>query len=535
MLDSGGGGRGYAGTNWNAHDTPDMWRQLQNQDTDPYWTHVSGLRKITELTSTHLSRVQEYRDSLAAAWPPETNTASAAFISRLDYLVAHMQQTHDTAVANYTTVSTTAAALMTARQDLKAVYDDYVKMVQQKKDYDDAVAFQLASNLPGTSLGDPPVTANDIELVNNKARVIMFDLSATLTEAQSSLQRPTPYKPQKFVDDGGPSGGGGSGGAPALPPVVALPPPAPSASSRAPSLVAPVPMPTASGIGPVLGGAAPAPTAPRPNTGLIVPPAPVPAPAGPWTIPTMPGLIPSAGPLPGATTAPVAPGGPGGIGRPTVTAPVAGGPFRAMPPGGPIGVPPSAGLAQPAAGRPIRRVNPVGGVIGTEPALGRTGSGIMPGTGQPGRSSGLSPTAVPGGSAGRPHTTAGEPTRIGGRANPLAAETGERSAPGQLGSYPGREVPGRRTTVPRAAGGRLVGTFSAAELPPGVVQVKRADGSLITPHQQRPVQPEADEHQGGRRWNPDNPWETANGVTPVLRPSEHHGRADPGPAIGLDR
>ena len=34
------------------------------------------------------------------------------------------------------------------------------------------------------------------------------------------------------------------------------------------------------------------------------------------------------------------------------------------------------------------------------------------------------------------------------------------------------------------------------------------------------------------RWDPDNPWETAEGVSPVVLPDAEQ-RVDPGPAIGL--
>jgi hypothetical protein len=37
---------------------------------------------------------------------------------------------------------------------------------------------------------------------------------------------------------------------------------------------------------------------------------------------------------------------------------------------------------------------------------------------------------------------------------------------------------------------------------------------------------------GTKRWDPDNPWETAEGVPPVVRPPAEQ-RIDPGPAIGL--
>lgn len=38
-----------------------------------------------------------------------------------------------------------------------------------------------------------------------------------------------------------------------------------------------------------------------------------------------------------------------------------------------------------------------------------------------------------------------------------------------------------------------------------------------------------------RRWDPDDPWETDEGVSPVVRPQEDRGPVDPGPAIGFDR
>jgi hypothetical protein len=36
----------------------------------------------------------------------------------------------------------------------------------------------------------------------------------------------------------------------------------------------------------------------------------------------------------------------------------------------------------------------------------------------------------------------------------------------------------------------------------------------------------------GNRWDPDNPWETNEGVEPVVLPPREQ-RVDPGPAIGL--
>jgi hypothetical protein len=41
-----------------------------------------------------------------------------------------------------------------------------------------------------------------------------------------------------------------------------------------------------------------------------------------------------------------------------------------------------------------------------------------------------------------------------------------------------------------------------------------------------------DDHENTKRWDPDNPWETAKGVDPIVRPPAEQ-RVDPGPAIGL--
>lgn len=38
-----------------------------------------------------------------------------------------------------------------------------------------------------------------------------------------------------------------------------------------------------------------------------------------------------------------------------------------------------------------------------------------------------------------------------------------------------------------------------------------------------------------RRWNPDQPWEVEEGVTPIVRPPDDGGPIDPGPAIGFNR
>ena len=43
------------------------------------------------------------------------------------------------------------------------------------------------------------------------------------------------------------------------------------------------------------------------------------------------------------------------------------------------------------------------------------------------------------------------------------------------------------------------------------------------------------DEENHKQWDPDNPWETDEGVDPVVGPPREVGRIDPGPAIGFDR
>ena len=86
MRETLSGAAARSATDWSAHDTPSMWRMLAPQQTEAHWRHVAGLRKLTELTATHMARLQVYRDNLAEAWPPEKSPAARTFIARLDYL-----------------------------------------------------------------------------------------------------------------------------------------------------------------------------------------------------------------------------------------------------------------------------------------------------------------------------------------------------------------------------------------------------------------------------------------------------------------
>ncbi|MEE6259622.1 hypothetical protein [Plantactinospora sonchi] len=471
MLDAGGGG-GYAGsTNWYGFNTREMWARLANQDTEPYWKQVSAWKKTADLSSMHLSRLKQYRDGLAEAWPPEKNEAARAYVERLDDLINVVQGVYDTSSSNHQTLSNITLAVSEARRNLEPVLREYEEKERAKKDYEDTN--------PLLAIFKDEVKQSDLDAVDNKARSIMYSLSGELAGAQVRLQ-----KPPVLEKGGGRTGGDdvndspmGNSYPPVLPPVAPMPTGGGSATyttSPTPAIHTVVPTQTAPGVGPVLGNTStltPPTVSPTPSPIITPSPTPTPGPGlpGPFPPPST-GLPP--GPKPPGL--PPTPGYPNssnlGQGGPKTGLGNGGGlPPRAMPPGGMIGGSPGSGLGQPAPGAgAARRINPIGGVIGGGGAGGSAGTTPLGGAGQrPGMG------GVPASGAGRPGAGMGR--------NPMS--------------------PGQNLGVPPSS---------------------RAGA-------------QKQDEENNQHWDPDNPWETDEGVAPVMMPSRPTGRIDPGPAIGYNR
>ncbi|GAB3816107.1 hypothetical protein [Micromonospora zhanjiangensis] len=367
-------------TDWSRQTVPQMWEKLADQHTDDHWKVADGWKKTCDLTSYHLSRVQQYRDSLAAAWPPGKSQAAAEYVNRLDFLIQSLRGTHEVASANYTTFSAATTAISATRSKLEKLHQEYVAKAGEKQKYDERQASLKQAGFDGVH-GRPPVTDAELEALNAKARTMMYGLSTELVQAQVQIQRPPVYRsPGNRAPDDPSQPGGGS--APVIPPIVPVPVDTSgglqeraSESGRAPVPTprAPSPGSVIGGNGPILGSAG--------TQATHLPAAPVPAIPAPSPIggPTnFSAGFPPQSALPGAPGRPLAnrPIGPtgglplsdrlnGATRFPIGEAPVA---SRPLPPGGLIGGGPGLGQPGGAATQP-RRINPVGGVIG-----GGTGS-----------------------------------------------------------------------------------------------------------------------------------------------------------------
>ncbi|MEV6597355.1 hypothetical protein AB0M36_10885 [Actinoplanes sp. NPDC051346] len=470
MLIADGGG-GYGGTDWNSKDVRYMWAAVADQETDSHFDVVSGWRQTAELTLTHLGQVRMYRDNLASVWPPSKSAASAAYLGRLDSLIADLQATHDAASANYTAFSTVTLTLSLARNKLQPLLEQYEANEKANLAWQAKREAEAANPTEPPKFSVPPVSSAQQERLNSQARAIMYDLSSTVISGQAALQKPKPYNPAGAGEAvNGDQAGRAETDTFAVPPII--PPPGSGGSTGATPLTSignssashagPTPSSGAApshssavvggtvGSGPVLGSAGPGTVTPG---GLNVTPSPPVSSSSLQT--TTPGLISNFAP-PVANTGLIIPGGQlpqKPLEGPSARSNLGSGPGgRVSPPSGVVGASPGSGIigqmpsraVGPREGNTVSRVNPVGGVIGQ-----------------------------PGGPAGRGGVAAGRAP----------------SGPGtlSLAGHLGRNPTGR-------------------------------DSAINENH-----------------WDPDNPWATKEGVEPVLLPPPDPGPIDPGPAIGHAR
>jgi hypothetical protein len=482
---------------------------VKDEDDAVGRAQVSAWRSLAGSVSDQRTALVAAKADLVAAWPPEQNASAAAFVTELDTLIARL----DTAAADAETTATgldrIMNALQSAKQEIEPLWEQY------KDKSDDLVPRWFDS-------------AED-EL-DAQARQAMITAETAVQDSVAMLRVPEPYRLEPPVieddprglptgDDSGStsagSGGGGSGSGLSVPvphdPVPPLPGRDPILADTGGALPGGVlPGGALSGGGALPGGGAVIGGGGPDLAGVITPPPP------PTTLPGLGG----AGPLPGGGVP--LPSGGGGL-NPIVPAVLPAGP-----PLLPGGLPPGGRGLRPSTS---------GGVIGDRSALGRAGlgeaggaAGARPASGPIGGVPGGRP---PGGSAGGP---------IG---SPPGGPIGGTGQPG-----------GRPTTRGRIGAGGVIGRNGEAPhgtLPAGdntqAHGTSAARGTTLAPRPSwlpnDPVGP--DRHamtpgqaagMHGRRadgaqlaFDPDSPWQVAEGVRPVIAPGPAEARHDPGPHV----
>ncbi|WIM95918.1 hypothetical protein ACTOB_008059 [Actinoplanes oblitus] len=194
------------GTDWSMQSVPQMWSMLQNQDGTAHKDLLVTWKKSADLLVDHLSRVKNYRDNLAEAWPPEKSAASAKYLDRLDDLIKHLSDTYHASVQNHHALGAATSALVLARKKLAAIYQEYMANQQELDAYalKKQAPTQPLSKWRAITISPPPATESRQLELQLQAQSVMSTLSTDLAEAQLNLATPKLYNPQNRLQDSEP-------------------------------------------------------------------------------------------------------------------------------------------------------------------------------------------------------------------------------------------------------------------------------------------------------------------------------------------
>jgi hypothetical protein len=375
---------------YGSFDVKQLWQMVESAMRELPQSHaqVGAWDRAHQALDEHGTRLQGYRNDLAAQWPPEQNPAAAAYLQHLDNLLLAVDQTAKASAANAKQLLFVIEAVQDAHKQLKPLHDEYVNNERKLAGYNAQIttisegakaaggpingyAYGAIAKFGAELFTSSPVPDGRQHELNNRAREAMMPLSGAAQDAIWNMQPPPEYKPPA-VESGYDTGnhiGGSSGGA-TRPPAIA--PPAHTRYGSGDAYVPPAPHDD----GPVLSGT-PVNTLPPSNYAVpsdVPQPGPRPLTSLPQVSLGVPPVFGGQGPLPAGRAGRGIGIGDRGAGKAGI----------GMPPGGILGRSNTGGTQAVAAGG--RRVNPVGGVIGHtgQPAAG-AGPGMM--SGQRGRAS----------------------------------------------------------------------------------------------------------------------------------------------------
>ncbi|MEU4237877.1 hypothetical protein [Actinoplanes sp. NPDC026619] len=484
MLDAPGGG---GGTPWESMTIDKMQELIRNPNTDKQWEIVDGWKKSADLILEHRFQVEGYKSNLMAAWPPDKSAASKAYVDRLDNLIAHLTETYEASLANYQAFSSATGAIYQAQVAMEKIYQEYKSnetlLTNFTAQQQQAKSSSTPTPSPSPSGEQPPVAPGRQAELQVQAAKMLSGVSTELAQAQLSIVKPALYSPLVLRNDKPHPSDDNPYVAPPIPPITTAfaSDESTSTSSNRPSASFPTSngstgTTTVPGLTGNLSPITPAPTTSQPGLVLGGTQTPVPTPSNT-------GLSPLSPTLPGGT-------------------------------GGPIS---STGLTPTTAFAPSTGTS---GPLPRSTGIGRGSAGAREGVLRPNSS-------LPEGMRGLPEGMRGAPTNgviggtPGGLGQPGAGRAGTRRV-NPVGGVIGEGAGGHGTSRGTGAG-RVAGSG-------GMMGAEHGNGLYGGPNGGR--KSGRREESDGTHWDPDNPWETAEGVDPVVLPSREQ-RIDPGPAIGL--
>src|SRR2546423_7851811 len=172
-----------------------------DEDLGPAWTHVRTWYDTADMAAAYRQAVQRIREDIARIWPPQQSPPAAAYLQRLDSMIASLGDVHEASTSNAEALGGVLTTLAGARKQVDGLHEQW----------------QENETLypPNSSTGDEPWR----DQLNRQAQQVMV---STDSEVFAYLPRMT--APQAW-DPGGPvvdpdvvpidgSGGGSSSGGP---------------------------------------------------------------------------------------------------------------------------------------------------------------------------------------------------------------------------------------------------------------------------------------------------------------------------------
>ncbi|MCU7730626.1 hypothetical protein ODJ79_43510 [Actinoplanes sp. KI2] len=112
-------------TNWGGFNTPRLWAMVEHEDDEPSRRQVSAWRTLAGSVRSQQEALKTARADLVAAWPPEQNQSSAAFVQELDILIGRLDSASADADATASGLDNIVSAIQTAKTKLKPLWEQY--------------------------------------------------------------------------------------------------------------------------------------------------------------------------------------------------------------------------------------------------------------------------------------------------------------------------------------------------------------------------------------------------------------------------
>lgn len=195
---------------YGAFDVKQLWQMIDaaKQGLGPTREQITAWRRAQQMLDQHADALRGFRNQLAAKWPPESNAASAAYLTELDRLLHAVTATAQSSTSSAVHIGHAADAIEQAHATLQPLHDEYVRNEAKLASYQsqlDAVGTVIGA-VDGSVIGgiargatklltEPPVDAGRQEHLLRQAREAMAIASSAARDASTNLQPPPEYIP----------------------------------------------------------------------------------------------------------------------------------------------------------------------------------------------------------------------------------------------------------------------------------------------------------------------------------------------------